>query len=254
MNSRFVQLILVIATLSGFALWLTSRHRETPAIEIPVAIASPKPIQPNVQTLASTPEAQTFLARNDFERRTRDFLREAASLNENTRIERARALNAEIDDREQTKEFSAGEAIMLRIGLIQATVTDERERARQTQTLIDRYRHQAELGETRFLAQQRNDARFQAYKAEESKVVSEVLAMQEYPDGMSQDDYLRERLQQAREYIYGLPIQELPVPSLVPATVPVTAQPPQPPPSREINPEKPPTRSTRVVEPAQASV
>ena len=40
-------------------------------------------------------------------------------------------------------------------------------------------------------------------KAREAQIVSEVLAMTTYPGGMSRDDYLRVRLQEARQSIYG---------------------------------------------------
>jgi hypothetical protein len=248
MTSRFVQIILAIATLSGLAFWLSSKHDSVPATEN-TSVAEQWPVQTATDTLAATPEARAYRERNDFERRTRAFLRDAPKLDENTRIERSRELSAEIDQREQTKEFSAGEAIMLRIGLIQATIDDDRERARQAQSLVDRYREQTEASVTSFLAQQRTDIRFQAYKAEESKIVSEVLAMQEYPNGMNQDDYLRMRLQEVREHIYELPIQE--VATL--AAVDRRADTPPPDPdfyTTRINPEKPPSRSTRVVAPA----
>ncbi len=93
--------------------------------------------------------------------------------------------------------------MVLRIGLIQAAVLDESERVRQSQVIVDRYSKQAATRQAAFQEQQRRDAQFQAYKARETQIVTEVLAMTSYPGGMSRDDYLRVRLQEARQSIYG---------------------------------------------------
>ena len=161
----------------------------------------------------TTPEALAYRSRQEFEQETRNFLRDAPKLDDNTRNTRALALSREINRREQNREFSAGEAVMLRIGLIHAAVKDESERVRQAQTLIARYREQNVQRERAFQAQQRSDAQFQQYKAQEARIVSEVLAMQYYPDGMSRDDYLRQRLQETRKVIYGGQAQTPPGPN-----------------------------------------
>lgn len=155
--------------------------------------------------LASTPEARAYQDRLAFERQTRTFLRDAPNLDDKTRIKRAQALSREIDRREQARELSAGEAVMIRIGLIHAAVQDEAQRISQSQEVIDRYRQQTAERQAAFSAQQQKDARFQAYKAAETRIVSEVLAMQSYPGGLSREDYLRLRLQEARETIYNAP-------------------------------------------------
>lgn len=133
----------------------------------------------------------------------REFLRDAPRLDEKTSNARALELNNEISRREKSKEFSADEALMLRIGLIHAIVKDDRERVRQSQKVVDYYRAQSEARKTAFEAEQRRDAQFQEYKAREARIVSEVMAMRSYPNGMDRDDYLRLRLQEAREAIYG---------------------------------------------------
>ena len=46
------------------------------------------------------------------------------------------------------------------------------------------------------------DARFSQYKSEEKRIVDEVLTLQTIPDGLSRDQYLRQRLQEAREQAY----------------------------------------------------
>ena len=49
------------------------------------------------------------------------------------------------------------------------------------------------------------DARFSRYKSEEKRIVDEVMALDSIPDGLSRDQYLRQRLQEAREQ--ALPVR-----------------------------------------------
>ena len=208
MKIKPVHLGMAIAAVLMLALWMSARQRQASLVD---ALAEPvnpttAPTDPKA-ALATTPEALAYRSRQEFEQETRNFLRDAPTLDDNTRNTRALALSHEINRREQSREFSAGEAVMLRIGLIHAAVKDESERIRQAQTLIARYREQNVQRERAFQAQQRSDAQFQQYKAQEARIVSEVLAMQYYPDGMSRDNYLRQRLQEARVTIYGAQAQ-----------------------------------------------
>ncbi len=204
MKIKPVHLGLAIAAVLTLALWMSGRQRDASVVEALAEPARPAPVQAAANpALATTPEALAYRSRQAFEQETRDFLRDAPTLDDNSRNTRALALSREINRREQNREFSSGEAIVLRIGLIHAAVKDESERIRQAQLLIKRYREQSAARERAFQAQQRRDAQFQQYKAQESRIVSEVLAMQYYPNDMSRDDYLRMRLQEARESIYG---------------------------------------------------
>ena len=204
MKIKPVHLGMAIAAVLMLALWMSARQRQASLVDALAEPASPTtaPADPKA-ALATTPEALAYRSRQAFEQETRNFLRDAPKLDDNTRNTRALALSREINRREQNREFSAGEAVMLRIGLIHAAIEDESERIRQAQTLISRYREQNVQRERAFQDKQRRDAQFQQYKAQEARIVSEVLAMQYYPDGMSRDDYLRQRLQEARETIYG---------------------------------------------------
>ena len=68
--------------------------------------------------------------------------------------------------------------------------------------MMDRYRAHADQRMDAFAAQQRNDPRFQSYKARERAIVAEVMALPRIPGGLTRDQYLRQRLQQARETAY----------------------------------------------------
>lgn len=221
MKIKPVHVGLVIAAVLMLSIWMSTKFREHQMAE---ALAQPAPAAPAGSYdpgLASTPEAQAYRGRLGFQQQVRDFLRDAPRLDEKTSNARALALNDEISRREKSKEFSADEALMLRIGLIHAVVKDEGDRVRQSQKVVDRYRAQSEARKAAFEAEQRRDAQFQEYKAREARIVSEVLAMPSYPNGMSRDDYLRIRLQEARESIYSAPAR----PAMPQAPIPLTSTP-----------------------------
>lgn len=208
MKLRLLHIGLGLAIVTTLAIVVSVRIQQdamSRAVQAKAAAAPAAGAPAADPALASTPEARAYQDRLAFERQTRSFLHDAPNLDDKTRIKRAQALSREIDRREQARELSASEAVMMRIGLIHAAVQDEGQRISQSQEVIDRYRKQASERQAAFAAKQKEDARFQAYKAAESRIVSEVLAMQSYPGGLSRDDYLRLRLQEARETIYNAP-------------------------------------------------
>jgi hypothetical protein len=207
MKIKPVHIGLTIAVVAALALWM-SRYRNDASVDTRSASTQPPASIPAAAdskqaALASTPEARAYRNRLAFEQRVRGFLRDANTLDENTRRAQAQAIAREIDQREQARELSAGESVVLRVSLIEAAEQDQAERIRQSQALVDRYRQQTAARQTAFEEQQRQDAGFQAYKAREAQIVSEVMAMTSYPGGMSRDDYLRMRLQEARQATYG---------------------------------------------------
>ena len=80
---------------------------------------------------------------------------------------------------------------------------DPARQAEQVAAIADRYRAHADRRMAAFLEQQRNDPRFQAYKAREAQVVAEVMAATTIPAGLTRDQYLRQRLQEERERAYA---------------------------------------------------
>ncbi len=207
MKIKPVHIGLTIAVVAALALWM-SRYRNDASAETLSASTQPPASTPAAAdsrqaALASTPQARAYRNRLAFEQRVRGFLRDAHTLDENTRREQAQAIAREIDQREQARELSAGESVVLRVSLIEAAEQDQAKRIRQSQVLVDRYRQQTAARQAAFEEQQRQDAGFQAYKTREAQIVSEVMAMTSYPGGMSRDDYLRIRLQEARQATYG---------------------------------------------------
>lgn len=95
--------------------------------------------------------------------------------------------------------MSAGESFLLRAGLIRAAEPDEQQQAAQLRALKERYEIDTRQRTAQGSAQ--SDPMFQLYKVRESEIVAEVMSLQTIPDGLSRDEYLRQRLQQAREQL-----------------------------------------------------
>ena len=168
-----------------------------PQAEVPDASSSA------LSSLQATPQAQEHLERQRFEADAKDFFARSASLRAVERSERADALTRQIDKYEAAGGLSAGEAVLLRTALVKATVDDPARQAEEVAAIADRYRAHADQRMAAFAAQQRNDPRFQSYKAREAQVVTEVAAMSTIPAGLTRDQYLRQRLQEERERAYA---------------------------------------------------
>jgi hypothetical protein len=157
----------------------------------------------NIHALEATPQAREWLAQQRFGREARAFVRDAAKLPVAERERSARALEAQIEARERSGELSAGETVLLRAAMIEALPGSEEEKKARLAALAERYRADAARREAAFVAQQQADPRMQRYKAREKQVVAEVMAMKAIPDGLTRDQYLRQRLQLERERAFG---------------------------------------------------
>ena len=155
------------------------------------------------QRLLSAPQVRDWQARQRFEREARDFVRQSPRLDTAERERRAARLEQEIAQREQRRELSAGEAMLLRAALVQARSGSSEEEAYRMAALVGRYRADAARREAAWADRQGADPRLQDYKARERAVVSEVMAMPAIPGGLSRDAYLRQRLQAERERAWG---------------------------------------------------
>jgi hypothetical protein len=209
MKIRFVHVGLVIAAALMLAIWMSAKMREA---RVAKALAEPIPVEATAAGATATPDAAKRRSRHAFERTARAFLRDAPNMSPEIRMQRAQALARDVESLERAGELLADEAVLIRIGLIQAAVADDAERVRQAQAVVDHYKTQSDQREAAAAAQVQRDARLRQYKAREAEIVAEVLAMSSYPGGLSRDDYLRLRLREAHSAIYGppRPAQSLP--------------------------------------------
>lgn len=199
--TRTKLLLVALAVVALAAAALVGRSRESRA-GVPAAGAQASATEATQAALIRSPQARAYRDRQGFRDGAKRFFRDAAALSAAERARQAQAVERGIDDYERAGELSAGETMLLRVALIQATVPDQAEQMRQVEALAAQYRAQAERRNAQYLAQQRNDPRFRSYKQREAAVVAEVLDLREIPGGLSRDEYLRQRLQAERERAY----------------------------------------------------
>ena len=199
---KWLTLLVPCAVLAAAIVWW---KRDDPGKPVapPSSVEAADAVSSPLASLQATPQAQEHLERQRFEADAKDFFARSASLRAVERSERADALTRQIDKYEAAGGLSAGEAVLLRTALVKATVDDPARQAEEVAAIADRYRAHADRRMAAFLEQQRNDPRFQAYKAREAQVVAEVMAATTIPAGLTRDQYLRQRLQEERERAYA---------------------------------------------------
>jgi hypothetical protein len=217
---RIRPVIVVSALAGGLALgWGLQTHKPEATLDVasgPIATQTRK--EPAIRFEVQRPLAQQPTTppptgsdtvafdtdiRAKFTEKAREFFAQAAALPVEERQRRAQEIERELSILEVAGGLSAGETFLVRTGLIRETVTDPAQQAMQLKALQERYRNES----SRRLAQTgaRPDPAFESYKIRESQIVAEVMSLQEIPDGLTRDEYLRRRLQAAREQLLSDP-------------------------------------------------
>ena len=199
MNKRFA---LTGALLAGTAvislIWLQRTHTE------PVAPASkPALTQQTAPTEVTTdpssainPVLQAYQAFTDFQQHSRGFFDNAERLSEQEKQAQLRQLLDGTNKYEQDGKLLPMEALLLKLAMLRYTTSGDDDYKTKAKSLIDQYKAQSDLREQAWLANP--DPNFVDYKRQEADIVKEVMAMTVIPDGLSRDEYLRQRLEQAR--------------------------------------------------------
>lgn len=146
---------------------------------------------------AATPSE--YEARLAFHERVRGYFAHPQGVDVSERERYARELMEEVSTYEARGELSAPEAQLIKRELIRTSVTDDAAQQQQLEALTRSYA----LATERRMAQIEPDVAFEHYKVREDEIVTAVMQMQTIPDGLSRDEYLRQRLQSERERIYG---------------------------------------------------
>ncbi|MBC8088867.1 MAG: hypothetical protein H7Z40_16505 [Phycisphaerae bacterium] len=197
--------------------WLP-RLEESPDGSRTVAVDSPVDISPSPETRSAPPvraEPKSFAAsagsepvvrtpvdveiRAHFIEQARAFFANDAQTTAEDRLREGQRLEQELARLEQAGGLSAGETLLIRAGLIREMVPAGAQQDAQLLALQERYR--AETQRRVATAQARPDPQFGSYKVRENEIVNEVITMETIPDGLSRNEYLRRRLQDAREQL-----------------------------------------------------
>jgi hypothetical protein len=161
--------------------------------------ATPMPTEAQLQELLQNPAVKNQEQRLAFHQAYHSFVSGAAELSPAQRDSQAQALREQIETYEQRNELAMSESLLLQLGLIQLTTGDEQAQKDQAAVLVARYKAISAEREAKAATP---SAEFRRYKTDEKRIVEEVLSMDSFPDGLSRDEYLRQRLQQAREQHY----------------------------------------------------
>lgn len=171
-----------------------ARQTETPApgAAEPVATA---PLSAQQRALLERPEARDYQDWSAFQAR----MRAAAGADKPLPPEEKAALLADLARYEAMGRVTPNEAAMVRLAL--ARGEGEAALRAEANKLAEDIKAAQSAAEARRAAHP--DLHFLAYKREEARIVEEVMAMSTIPGGVSRDEYLRQRLQQAREQAYS---------------------------------------------------
>ncbi|WP_421861295.1 hypothetical protein [Marinobacter salarius] len=148
------------------------------------------------QALLDNPQTLELANRLDFEEELHTFFANAKSLSSEERAAEAAILEQRLAEYERVGQVSAAESLMVRIAMTKLTIEDEAAQKRALQGLIDQQNAAAQARKEEWLAKPRPE--FEAYKQQEKQIVQEVMAMDKVPAGMTRNEYLRQRLLEAR--------------------------------------------------------
>ena len=201
----------VLTVAAGISFWLTQADS---SVDTAKSISNPQAAQALTQELPSTsqnqnsgltagqqallenPETLELANRLDFEEELHTFFANADGLSSEDRAAEAAMLEQRLAEYQRKGQVSAAESLMVRIAMTKLTIEDEAAQKRALQGLIDRQNAAAQARKEEWLAKPRPE--FEAYKQREKQIVKEVMAMEKVPAGMTRNEYLRQRLLEAR--------------------------------------------------------
>lgn len=197
----------IVALVAAMALSLW--YSESPPTPTAESKGEPRTDMPEVPSVApespinerparrSNEDDGSYEARLAFHDRVRAYFTDPSSIPAAQRRSHAEALEDEIIRYESRGELSADEARLLRLELVRTSVADAAERDAEIAALRREYEEATQSRLAQWESQR--DPSFEVYKVREAEIVAGVMQMTEIPDGLSRDEYLRQRLQQERE-------------------------------------------------------
>ncbi|MGP4843769.1 hypothetical protein ACTXGQ_06550 [Marinobacter sp. 1Y8] len=171
-----------------------------PPTQTPIAgISDPKtgaPLSDEQLDLLNNPKTLQLSQRLEFQQRLDAFIASAESLSPEARHAQSSKLEETLAAYENAGEVSANEGLIVRVALIKADTPDPAEQQEAIDQLMSQYEADAQEKQAAWRAQSKPE--FDAYKTEESRIVKEVMALETIPNSKSRNNYLRERLMDAR--------------------------------------------------------
>lgn len=152
----------------------------------------------HIQQLLENSTVTQYLQRQRNKQRLNDYFSRntAASNQENEAIWQL------IETIEADSGMMAFEALALKLKWLERNTADQQEFDEAAKGLINAYRLKSKKVQQAY-DPYKDTPGFAEYKAEETKINAEVQQMNTFPEGKTKQQYLRERLQTAREKAYG---------------------------------------------------
>lgn len=150
--------------------------------------------------------AETLFERSDvhaliqFRAELQEFFDYAETYQREDHSERANELLRDVMTLKENGFITSPEALTLRLSLLRYSATPEDFQA-AAQTLINEAKEQAMQAEKAWA--ERDDPQLRAYRKAEKDIVREAQSMETFPNGQTQQEYLRERLKTLRSEVYG---------------------------------------------------
>lgn len=130
----------------------------------------------------------------------RRLVKDAADLNDEDKQTKVDEINQQISELEKAEKISQVEHLMLQLALVKLYAENEEQAKQKSQYLISQFQ---QLSAERTQAYINNPSpQFKDYKSREKTIVAEVMAMEIFPDGLTREEYLAQRLAEARQASY----------------------------------------------------
>ncbi|MBB3063062.1 hypothetical protein [Microbulbifer rhizosphaerae] len=202
MNNKIrLSVVIVLALGTGVATWRyffspTQSSADTPTV--PVADDSgPSPAKQSredLSSLLSDPRVQRYFQREKDKRSLQDYFSNSGELSAEESWRLIEAIEAE-------GRIMAYEAMALKLAWLERNSASKVEFDRAAGELVEGYRQKSQQSVEEYDPYE-DVPGFAEYKEMEAQIVREVQQMTTFPDGMSKQEYLRRRLQEARENAY----------------------------------------------------
>ncbi|WP_323847338.1 hypothetical protein [Microbulbifer magnicolonia] len=149
-----------------------------------------------IAALLSHPRVATYLQREGDKKALREYFSGSDTAPSDAEIWQL------IESIESRGHILAYEALALKLAWLERNSATKAEFDQAAAALVETYRQKAERSAREYDPYE-DVPGFAEYKAAEKRIVREVQEMSSFPDGMSRQEYLRKRLQEARQAAYG---------------------------------------------------
>ncbi|WP_308363811.1 MULTISPECIES: hypothetical protein [unclassified Microbulbifer] len=203
MNNKIrLSVVIALALGAGVATWRYFFSPAQSSADIPTEVtvaddSDPSPAKQgreDLSSLLSDPRVQRYFQREKDKRSLQDYFSNSGELSAEESWQLIEAIEAE-------GRIMAYEAMALKLAWLERNSASKSEFDRAAGELVESYRQKSQQSAEEYDPYE-DVPGFAEYKEMEAQIVREVQQMTTFPDSMSKQEYLRRRLQEAREKAY----------------------------------------------------